>query len=238
MKTHIGNVRSNNEDAVFVHGPVLAVADGMGGHAAGEVASAAVVKALQRRIPTNAPISEEPATFLMNAVASAYRYMVETVDADVSLRDMGTTLTAVFVEGERLHIAHVGDSRAYLLSDRGLQQLTTDHSIAAELVRAGQLDEKEANRHPHRHVLTRAVSAHKAPEVDIIRTEWFVGDTLLLCTDGLTAHVGDETIAGVLRGNGNTQSIADELVHRALEGGGSDNVTVVVARREQLEVIR
>lgn len=235
-KTHVGNVRSNNEDAYFIRWPLLAVADGMGGHKAGELASALALETLA------ASAWDEPSADtevrLRSAIEAAHRRIVDAVAADEGLRGMGTTLTAVVVGEQRLYVAHVGDSRAYLWRDNALQLLTTDHSVVAELVKAGQLDAHDASRHPQRHVLTRAVSGAAAPEVDMIIKDVLPGDTVLLCTDGLTAHVADEEIAAVLKAASHAQAAADELVRLALEGGGSDNVTVVVARAEQSEVSR
>lgn len=237
IQSHVGHVRSNNEDAYFVRPPLLAVADGMGGHDAGEVASATAVATLAR-CTWNEASPEELSTALLNSVKAAQRKIEAVSTEDASLRGMGTTLTAAFFGGEHIHIAHIGDSRAYLWRGGALRLLTTDHSVAGELVRAGQLDEKDAARHPQRHVLTRAVTAGVPPEVDMIRTERRPDDTLLLCTDGLNAHVADEEIAAVLASRRDPQVAADELVRLALERGGSDNVTVIVARSKRSEVIR
>lgn len=235
-KTHVGHVRSNNEDAYFIRWPLLAVADGMGGHKAGELASALALETLAAGA-WDEPLPD-PEHRLRSAVEAAHARIADAVAADEQLQGMGTTLTAVVVAGQRMYVAHVGDSRAYLWRNGTLQLLTMDHSVVAELIKAGQLDERDASRHPQRHVLTRAVSAAAAPEVDMIMKDVLPGDTVLLCTDGLTAHVSDEEIAAVLKGASDAQIAADDLVGLALEGGGTDNVTVVVARVEQSEVSR
>lgn len=237
IKSHVGHVRSNNEDAYFVRPPLLAVADGMGGHDAGEVASAAAVAALAQCTWTETDPGEL-AERMLHSVRAAQRRIEEASEGNASWRGMGTTLTAAFFGKKHIHIAHIGDSRAYLWREGTLRLLTTDHSVASELVRAGQLNEQDAARHPQRHVLTRAVTAGVAPEVDMIMAERGPDDTLLLCTDGLNAHVTDKEIGAVLASGGAPQAAADELVRLALERGGSDNVTVIVARSTRPEVIR
>lgn len=235
-RTHVGKIRTNNEDASLIRLPILAVADGMGGHEAGEVASAAALEALEEHVFADADGVDSEAR-LRGAVRAAQRRIVAIVDANPKLRRMGTTLTAVLLADDKMYVAHVGDSRAYLWRERSLQLLTTDHSVVAELVKAGQIDKTDAPKHPQRNVLTRAVSAAAVPEVDIITMDRLPGDTLLLCTDGLTVHVTDEEIAAALDSRTDPQRTADELVQLALARGGSDNVTVVVAQAQPPEVI-
>lgn len=231
--THVGKVRSNNEDAYLIKAPLLAVADGMGGHEAGEVASAAALDALRQYEFGPGDVTEQ----LTEAVQAAHARVAAAVAAAPALSRMGTTLTAALVVAKEIYVAHVGDSRAYLWRNGELQLLTTDHSVAAELMRAGEIDEQTAQQHPQRHVLTRAVSAGRRPDVDIIVMDRRPGDALLLCTDGLTAHVSDAEIAAVLQQQGDVQVNAEALVQLALERGGTDNVTVVIARCERPEVI-
>lgn len=224
--SHVGKVRSNNEDAYLIKLPLLAVADGMGGHDAGEVASAAALDALRTYEFRDGDVTVQ----LKKAVQAAHDRVSAAVAAAPTLSQMGTTLTAALLTDEKFYVAHVGDSRAYVGRDGQLRLLTADHSVAAELLRAGQIDEEAAREHPGRHVLTRAVSAGHNPEVDIIVTERRPGDALLLCTDGLIAHVGDEEIAEALQTIDDAEEAARALVKLALERGGTDNVTVVIAR--------
>lgn len=232
--THVGKVRQNNEDAYLVQLPLVAVADGMGGHEAGEIASAVALEALSQFEFGSGDLTEQ----LAQAVQAAHDKVAAAVAAAPALSRMGTTLTAAFIKERQFYIAHVGDSRAYLARDGQLHLLTTDHSVAAELVRAGQIDEKAARQHPQRHVLTRAVSAGRRPEVDMIVMDRQPSDVLLLCTDGLTTHVSDAEIAAALQAAGDeVDALAENLVQLALDRGGTDNVTVVIAHPKGPEVM-
>jgi PPM family protein phosphatase len=223
----VGRVRTVNEDLALETVTLFAVADGMGGHAGGEVASRLAVDTLQggfRRNPTSVGLIE--------AVRRANEAVFDRGRTDPDLRGMGTTLTAAALVategGDRLVLANVGDSRAYRFSPSGLEQLTTDHSVAEELVARGELSEAEAAVHPHRHILTRALGV--APEVDV--DAWEVqpeqGERYLLCSDGLTNEVSADRITHVLANTRDPQQAAETLVRMANEHGGNDNVTVVV----------
>ncbi|HLT58793.1 MAG: Stp1/IreP family PP2C-type Ser/Thr phosphatase [Limnochordales bacterium] len=225
-RTHVGKVRPTNEDGYLIRDGLLAVADGMGGHRAGEVASGTALAVL-REYPFG---RGQPAAELAAAVQAAHARVRELAHRDADLRGMGTTLTAALVAGGRLHVAHVGDSRLYLWRDGRLHQLTADHSVAAELARAGHIDEATARRHPHRHVLTRALGIDAELEVDLAEVPLEPGDGLLLCTDGLSSLADDGEMLGVLEKAATAQAAADALVELALARGGTDNVTVVVAR--------
>lgn len=227
--TDTGLVRRNNQDNLLATGELFAVADGMGGHVGGEVASKVAVEALGAAFDTSEPRTGED---LASAVRAANQAVFERSQADAELRGMGTTMTAaalVTTDGEeRLAIANVGDSRAYVFTHGDLTQLTEDHSVAEELVRQGQLDPAEVDTHPQRHILTRAMGIQPQVEVDLWEVLPFSGDRVLLCSDGLVREVNDDQIAAVLRRLADPTEAAQELVARARAGGGSDNITVVI----------
>lgn len=221
--THPGMVRDNNEDAVFptssgdsTDSALIIVADGMGGHVAGEVAS---------RIAINAAASTEVDPG--DRVAAGNRAIREEVARDPSLEGMGTTMTLLSIDDAVATIGHVGDSRAYLLRDGELRQLTEDHTVAAEYVALGQLTPEEATSHPQRHMLTRTLGLTRFVNVDEIELDMVSGDRILVCSDGLTEMVGDDAIAATL-GKGSPDEVAWELVELANQAGGVDNITVVV----------
>jgi serine/threonine protein phosphatase PrpC len=228
--TDAGLVRHNNQDRLLVADTLVAVADGMGGHAGGEVASQLAITTLQEAFTAR----PEPHTAedLVAAVEHANESVFEQSQADPSLRGMGTTLTAaalVVTDGEeRIAIANVGDSRTYVFSQGDLTQLTEDHSVAEELVRQGQIAPEEVDTHPQRHILTRAMGIYPAVDTDLWEVLPFTGDRLVLCSDGLVREVSDEQIAAVLRRLADPTEAATELVARARAAGGSDNITVVV----------
>lgn len=220
--TDVGRLRQSNEDALVLADPVFAVADGMGGARAGEVASAMAVAALYG--------FAGGADDLVAALEDVNDRIHAAAQADGSLAGMGTTATAALVTRDELVIAHVGDSRAYLLRDGRLQQVTDDHSLVAELIRRGALTPAEAERHPQRSVITRALGAEPGVEVDVVRLVPQAGDVLLLCSDGLTGMVGDGEIGRIVGGPGPLPERARELVQAANGAGGEDNVTVVLVR--------
>jgi protein phosphatase len=226
--TDVGIVRGNNEDQLLVAETLFAVADGMGGHAAGEVASMAAVEALR------AEYARQPHTVdgLVEAVRQANRAVWDRGSEDPSLRGMGTTLTAIaLVEDqgeEHVAIANVGDSRAYLMRDGELGMLTDDHSVAEQMMREGRLTPEEAAVHPQRHVLYRVLGMAPEVEVDCYPILPYRGDRYLLCSDGLINEVSDGQIASVLRRLADPQEAVDELVAMARANGGHDNITVVL----------
>lgn len=221
--THQGMVRDNNEDSVFPTASgdsddhvVLIVADGMGGHVAGEVAS---------RIAINAAASTELDP--VDRVAAGNRAIREEVARDPSLEGMGTTMTLLVIDGDVATLAHVGDSRAYLLRQDELSQLTEDHTVAAEYVAMGQLSPEEAGSHPQRHMLTKTLGLTRFVNVDEYKVDLSRGDRILICSDGLTEMVDDMTIARTLS-SGTPDEVVWKLVELANEAGGVDNITVVV----------
>ncbi|MFC0081449.1 Stp1/IreP family PP2C-type Ser/Thr phosphatase [Aciditerrimonas ferrireducens] len=225
--SHVGRVRTVNEDRLLESVALFAVADGMGGHAGGEVAAGLAIEVLQRRFA-----ADPTARGLVEAVRAANRVVFDRSLEDSEVRGMGTTLAAAALvpteDGDRLVVVNVGDSRVYRYRDGQLEQMTTDHSVAEELVARGELSEAEAAVHPQRHILTRALGV--APEVDVDAWELAPaeGERFLLCSDGLTNEVGQEQIATVLAEVPDPQAVADRLVAMANQHGGSDNVTVVV----------
>lgn len=223
-RTDIGYVRDHNEDSLIIIPPLFAVADGMGGHEAGEIASEITVNTLAELAP-----SHLDAEGLTAAVEAANYNVMKAPRQGIGRDGMGTTLTAAMLEGERLLIAQVGDSRAYLLYKGHLQQITRDHSLMADLIEAGQITPEEARVHPNRSVITRAIGSDIHMRPDIYELNVDAGDRILLCSDGLSSMISNNAIESIMRRQSDAQHCADELVTAALENGGADNVTVVVA---------
>jgi len=223
VATHTGRKRRHNEDAYVLQPPLFAIADGMGGARAGEVASSLAAAALQSgEVDGN---GKERVTALIQA---ANRRVYERSSQDAEVAGMGTTMTVALVEDGTVTLGHVGDSRAYVLRDGELEQLTDDHSLVAELVRGGKLSAEEAEHHPQRSVITRALGTDPDVDVDTFTVEAEDGDVFVLCSDGLTDMVGDDEIGEVLAGSReNLKEAAEELVRRANKAGGQDNITVV-----------
>jgi PPM family protein phosphatase len=219
-----GRVRSHNEDRSLAEPPLLAVADGMGGAAAGEVAAQLAVEALSGL--GGSPGREE----LRERIRDANRSIWSMADADPDRAGMGTTLTAALLDEGGATLMHVGDSRAYLLRAGELRQLTDDHSVVAELVRQGALAPEDAERHPNRNIITRALGTDSEIQIDETDLDLRPGDVVLLCTDGLSAMIRDEDIERLLREAPSLQDGATGLVDAAISAGGLDNVTVVLAR--------
>jgi protein phosphatase len=220
-----GLVRANNEDSVYAGARLLALADGMGGHAAGEVASQLVIAALAHLD------DDEPGGDLLakldNAVRSGNAAIAAQVDAEPELEGMGTTLTAILFAGDRIGMVHIGDSRGYLLRDGELTQITKDDTFVQTLVDEGRITREEAHSHPQRSLIMRALTGHEV-EPTLTMREARAGDRYLLCSDGLSDPVSDETILEALQ-IPDVAEAAYRLIELALRGGGPDNVTVVVA---------
>jgi protein phosphatase len=226
--TDVGLVRASNQDQALMASPLFAVADGMGGHAAGEVASEVACQALQEAFAAG---PRTPGA-LAEAAREANRAVFDRAQTDRSMHGMGTTLVAVALitnDGHgALAVAHVGDSRLYLLRGGEIRQVTNDHSLVAELVAEGQIAAEEAERHPQRHVLSRALGVYPDVEVDLTVLDPCDGDRYLLCSDGLSREVSDHRIASVLRRLADPDEAARALVEEAKAKGGADNITVVV----------
>ena len=247
----VGRRRKSNEDsfAISEDGALFVVADGMGGHAAGEVASRLAVESIERHISGTDPRKEPtiPASFrspgvdeaglpvparrVLNAIRLANQEIVRSVRKDSSMRGMGTTVVIAYVPGSRAYIGSVGDSRAYVVRDRSLRQLTSDHTLVNDQVRAGALTSQEARHHPARNILTRAVGSQEEVEADLVELDLRPGDILLLCSDGLTTMAEDaDILKTVLAHSDDPEAASRALVDLANERGGEDNVTVVLGR--------
>lgn len=222
-RTDVGCVREHNEDSLAVAPPLYVVCDGMGGHAAGEVASEIAVEVISQRAPRDADASA-----LGQAVEEANLAIIKAAREGVGRAGMGCTCTAAILDKERLVIAQVGDSRAYLLHHGKLQQLTRDHSLVADLIEAGQITEAEARVHPQRSVITRALGSDPRTSPDLFELNVEAGDRLLLCSDGLSTMLEDDQIEKVLASADDPQRCAAQLVNEAIGLGGYDNVTVIV----------
>jgi PPM family protein phosphatase len=230
----VGRTRSGNEDSYFCGRTVFAVADGLGGHQGGEVASAAAVEPLAALDGREFADPAEAAEALAEAVRQANAAILDRAAGDPGLWGMGTTVTAAAVAGDHhLQLAHVGDSRAYLFRGGSLEQLTTDHTVVGELVRRGRLTPEQAAIHPERSSLTRAVGLDPRIPVDTPDPlELSPGDQVLLCSDGLTEVVPDVKIAQLLAADPDGDAACRSLIDAANSAGGPDNITVVLLRVE------
>lgn len=224
-RTDVGRARERNEDAFFAGRRVFAVADGLGGHRAGEVASRLALEPLE---PLEGAAPEAAAGSLTEAIRHGNRAIYDRAQEDASLRGMGTTITAVAVGDGTVHMAHVGDSRCYLLRAGQITQLSQDHTLVARMMEQGKLTAEQAEAHPQRSVLTRALGAEPDVEVDEIDVSVIPGDRLVLCSDGLTTVVSDEEITRLAGEGADLDAICERLVDEANERGGPDNITVVL----------
>ena len=224
--TDVGLVRSNNQDVLLLASPLFAVADGMGGPAAGEVAAATAIKHLGEAF---AAAGEPTAENLQEAARTANRAVWDQAEANPEMRGMGTTLVALALIGdERIAVINIGDSRLYVLHEGELRQVTSDHNLVAELVAEGRLSKEEAEFHPRRNVITRALGVDPEVPVDLFLVDPVAGDRFLLCSDGLFRELGDDQIASLLRRLADPEEAARELVAEAKFRGGNDNITVIV----------
>lgn len=235
--TDRGRERPRNEDNLFARADkdfaILAVADGMGGHRAGDVASAIAVEAmselwdnLERTVPFSAG---EAAEQLRRLASEANERILALAGRDPAKKGMGTTLTAGIIKDRILAIGHIGDSRAYLIKDDSIKALTNDHSLLQQLISSGEVKPEEARNHPQRHILTRALGVGSKPKVDIFEVAIEEGSALLFCTDGLTGLVGEDEILSVFQEEKSPQDKAAALIRLANSRGGYDNITVVIA---------
>ena len=222
--THAGRKRRHNEDAYVLRPPLFAIADGMGGAQAGEVASRLATAALEEEGERDTGPEER----VVSLIQEANRRVFRRANEDAAAAGMGTTMTVALVDGANITIGHVGDSRAYRLRDGDLEQLTDDHSLVAELVRSGKLTPEEADSHPQRSVITRAVGTDPDVDVDRFTVEAAPGDVYLLCSDGLTDMLDDRDIRSIFEEHGDDlEAAAQALVRAANRVGGEDNITVV-----------
>lgn len=244
QRTNVGKVRDHNEDSIGLFrlsdDLVLAVvADGLGGHDAGEVASLEAVKIFEKeskRFSANLSIKER-GDYLSLIIGKANEKVYQLAQAKMkqgkNKNGMGTTIVAAIVDHEGIVVAHVGDSRAYLLHNDGLYQMTEDHTFVNVLIKNGQISEEEANHHPKRNVLTRAVGTAEEVDVDINDNPWDSDDIILLCSDGLTSMIDDREIGLVLSSTSiNLEQKADRLVELALNAGGTDNISLILLQNK------
>ena len=231
-QTDVGRKRRGNEDcyALVPELGLFLVADGMGGHTAGQVASELATQASVNAMRTLVDASVSPTEKLRVAVTAANREILDTTLRKPELAGMGTTLVALLAAPERVALAHVGDSRAYLVRGGKIRQLTDDHSLVAELVRRHEISQTAARGHPHRHVLTRALGVRRHVEADFAELTPVIDDTFVLCSDGLTGHVQDEEIAEAVATEQDLERAAHSLIDEANARGGDDNTTVIVIR--------
>jgi PPM family protein phosphatase len=225
-RTDVGRQRSVNEDSLVLAPPFFAVADGMGGAKAGEVASAMAAGTFDGESDSGEPAEAQ----LTRILREANRRIYELAVSDDSHRGMGTTVTAAKVTGDEVSLGHVGDSRAYRLRDGELEQVTRDHSLVAELERSGQITPEAAEHHPQRSIITRALGPEPDVQVDTYTLAGRDGDLFLICSDGLTSMISDEELGSILRSSDGLEEAAESLVRAANQSGGKDNITVVMFR--------
>jgi len=231
--THIGRRRDMNQDYMYTSTtPVgslpnlFVVADGMGGHNAGEYASRFTVDKVVEVISQNG--QQEPVAAMKEALTEANSQLLEEAGADPSKSGMGTTVVAATVIGDLLHVANIGDSRLYVIDHEAIRQITRDHSLVEEMVRLGEMDKAAAKVHPDKNIITRAIGVTRELAVDFFEVELRPGDMILLCSDGLTNMVEDEEIKEIVMEQKNIVEKAEKLINTANENGGKDNITVVL----------
>lgn len=234
-RTDVGKVRFVNEDAVYYDeragGMILAmVADGMGGHQAGDVASRTAIDVIQRELRevTSRTLAVDARNHLEEAILKANQVIYRRAQEDPQLSGMGTTIVVALISVDWGWIAHIGDSRAYAWDSSRLLPITADHSLVNELVKSGQIRADEAIRHPQRNILVRALGTDLKVEVEFNSYQPQPDELLLLCSDGLTTMLSDEQISQILRGDGTLQDKADQLLNQALEQGGEDNISLIL----------
>ncbi|NMD37890.1 MAG: Stp1/IreP family PP2C-type Ser/Thr phosphatase [Christensenellaceae bacterium] len=226
-KTNIGLVRKANQDAIIIKDDFCAVADGMGGHLGGEVASKTAIEILNSN---NGFVPDENSIKALFKKINLYVYNEQLQNE--GLKGMGTTLTALWRTNKKIFIGHVGDSRCYLIRKKQIKQITKDHSYVADLINLGIITNEQARFHPYRNVINRAIGIKDDVEVDVVSIDYKKRDIFLLCSDGLNSMINDETILNIVLKN-KTKNIANVLVDEALKAGGKDNVSVVVALVEE-----
>jgi PPM family protein phosphatase len=226
--SHVGRIRANNQDSGYAGAHLFAVADGMGGHAGGDVASAIAIRRI-REVDREFPSAHDAEFALQAALIAANQLITETVFEHQELTGMGTTVSAMIRVGDELAIAHIGDSRIYRLRDGELQQVTSDHTFVQRLVDSGRITPEEAAVHPRRSVLMRVLGdVDAAPEVDTAVMELHPGDRWLICSDGLSSYLAEERIRHALASDMDANQVTQRLVKETLDHGAPDNVTVVV----------
>jgi protein phosphatase len=229
VKSDVGLVRENNEDSyAFLPPELFIVADGMGGHVAGEIASQMAATMVQEYI-TQHKNDAAPEILLEQAIMKANSLIYQMSEQKLECRGMGTTVTAAYIKGDTVYYGHVGDSRMYLIQKENMRQITEDHSLVWELVKSGNITMAEASVHPQRNILTRALGTSPDVKVDIGSFTWVPGDVILLCSDGLTNMVDDQTIVKLVENRSDSAGL-ENLVEQAKAAGGLDNITVILAQ--------
>ncbi len=226
----IGKYRELNEDSYLANGKIFAVADGLGGHAAGEVASSIALKVIEDRMNKTFKDRKEIEQEMLETIKEANRIVFKKAFQKPELHGMGTTLTIAVPFKNELLIGHVGDSRAYLLRDGNLKRLTEDHTLVFQMIKEGKLKEEEAEFHPLRSTLTRALGTNEFINIDFISLTLKPNDLILLCTDGLSSMISDSQIAQIFQEESDLKKMAEKLVKLANERGGIDNITVVLIK--------
>lgn len=240
VRSDVGKVREINEDSVFLSEAypnglrIAIVADGMGGHLAGEVASQTAIELitqlLHSKLSEDITIEKLEEALQEGIIESNSKIYLQSKN-DLQFRGMGTTVVAAIISNEWIILGHIGDSRAYLVNETKITQLTKDHSLVNELLRNGQITEEEAENHPQKNILTRALGTDELVKIDHTVIHWENEDTLILCTDGLTNRVSDQKMSDLINNRAFTaQDIADQLVELANEAGGEDNISVIIIR--------
>lgn len=241
-KSDVGKIRPVNEDRAAVNtnecGVTLAVvADGMGGHQAGDIASQIAIEVIQEQLESlSAELSlDECERRIRSAIREANKQIYNQSQSEMKYDGMGTTVVVAAADHEKIVYSHIGDSRAYLLSDGVIRQLTEDHSLVNELVKRGQITAEEADHHPRKNVLTQALGTEEEIHIESNVVKWALADQLMLCSDGLSNMVSLQQIEMILQSVESPEWKVDQLVKRALESGGDDNITVVLLANEQAE---
>ena len=235
IRTETGK-RAHNEDYGYIPAesnalPFIAVSDGMGGHAAGEVASKMTINGVLEQL--RHCHEDNPVSALRRAISRVNLDVYRTAQDSESLRGMGATLVCAVLGSRRYVVANVGDSRLYHFDGETMEQVTTDHSLVEMLVQSGSISREEARTHPRRNVITRAIGIGLSVDIDLFDRSWKPDDVLLLCSDGLCGSVTDERLCSILRQGGSLDVLADTMVREALQNGSSDNITVLLARCER-----
>jgi len=233
--SHIGKIRANNEDAYYLDEKhkLIAVADGMGGHKAGEIASRIAIEAITSLVDINDQSSIMPAEVFRKVFSAANQRIWNQAHETEDCKGMGTTLTAVWIVDDLAYVAHIGDSRAYLIHEGKIRQVTRDHTLVEELIKTGTIDRESALSHPQKNVLMKAVGADDSISPDLHEIEVYEGDIFLLCSDGLTHYLKDIEIGDLLTKSTALETSLNLMTELALERGGADNITAVAIRIEK-----
>lgn len=234
--SHIGNIRTNNEDAYYLNEQhnLIAVADGMGGHKAGEIASSIAIEAIASLIAIKDRHAIMPAEVFRKVFSEANQRIWNKAHDTEDCKGMGTTLTSAWIVEDLAYVAHVGDSRAYLIHDGRIRQVTRDHTLVEELIKNGSIDRESALSHPQKNVLMKAVGADDGISPDLHEIEVYEGDIILLCSDGLTHYLKDFEIVDLLSKETTLEASLNLMTELALERGGADNITAVAIRIDKL----